>query len=106
MKSPGLKPPLFSREEKIGCHQEGSGCSHQTPETPAKQDPILQPWLVLLPSEGKAPQSKDWGVGGGGVKPHCIKKPHCTKGAGGKALPGQTPARASFPTSREPPAAP
>lgn len=79
MKSPGLKPPLFSREEKIGCHQEGSGCSHQTPETPAKQDPILQPWLVLLPSEGKAPQSKDWGVGGGGSNLIALKNPTVQK---------------------------
>lgn len=74
MKSPGLKLPLFSWEEKIGCHQEGSDCCHQTPENPAKQDLILQSWLVLLRSEGKAPQSKDYRV-----IPHCIKKPTAQK---------------------------
>lgn len=84
MKSPSLKLALFSWEGKISCWLEGPGCCHQTPENPAKQDLILQSWL-LLPSEVRAPQSKDCRV-----KPHCIeKKPlHKSLGAGEKALPG------------------
>lgn len=68
MKSPGLQL-TDSREEKIGYHQERSGCCHQPLENPATQDPNLQSWLVLLRSEGRAPQSRDCRL-----KPHCIKK--------------------------------
>lgn len=77
------------------------------PGDPCEAGPDSAALACSAAIRGKSPTEQGLGGGGGGgVKPHCIKKPHCTKGAGGKALPGQTPARASFPTSREPPAAP